>query len=385
MTPNIARPALPIQETTAPTRLVMIRKKICAWRLNRFRSGLGGASSLPIPFPIPSSTMARHRIRTTRVRPRLETLEDRWQPSCVVINSGPTLLIIGDNADNSVAINDDGAGSITATCDGTSSSFDGIQRVVIKTRGGNDHIEYELDPNADLVSARKLQIETGTGDDFVSLNFQGEIQAALRTYLKTGIGDDIVLARFGTITGGAGPGPGPESQHALNVNAQLQDGDDTFDVFLEGGIVNIFRAVIRVQGGTGDDSLNAHALDTDILTTVGFSSKLSVSLRGDDGEDFIGIDFAGTMANSAVDFRADGGRGDDTIVCDLTLDRLDIAVPIAAIAQITGGLNEDNLTLNVNIPSGPPFGNFLLDGGSGFDFGMTNHPDLVTVVSAELP
>src|SRR5262245_54345027 len=67
-------------------------------------------------------TMFSHRTARSR-RPqdqgailRLEALESRWCPSCTVTVTGHTLRIIGDAANNTVAIVDNGAAGIVVTC-----------------------------------------------------------------------------------------------------------------------------------------------------------------------------------------------------------------------------------------------------------------------------
>lgn len=67
-------------------------------------------------------TVAGNRQRSApRTRLALESLENRWTPSCVVFtaNAGKMLVIVGDNGANGVAIvqNDD-ANTLTAVCDG---------------------------------------------------------------------------------------------------------------------------------------------------------------------------------------------------------------------------------------------------------------------------
>src|SRR5262245_22043395 len=47
----------------------------------------------------------------------LEALETRWCSSCTVTVDGDTLRIIGDAANNTVAIVDNGAAGIVVTCD----------------------------------------------------------------------------------------------------------------------------------------------------------------------------------------------------------------------------------------------------------------------------
>ena len=58
--------------------------------------------------------MPRPRRPHTTFRPRLQALEDRRCPSCVVRQDGDTLTITGDRNDNSIIVNYFGDGGTSA-------------------------------------------------------------------------------------------------------------------------------------------------------------------------------------------------------------------------------------------------------------------------------
>src|SRR5262249_61574194 len=97
--------------------------------------------------------MSRHGSRPRRPSNRgavlrLEELESRWCPSCTVTVNGNTPRIIGDAANNNVAIVDNGAAGIVVTCDGvTHPAATGITRVIVNTNDGHDTTTYSRTAN----------------------------------------------------------------------------------------------------------------------------------------------------------------------------------------------------------------------------------------------
>src|SRR5262245_10679960 len=80
-----------------------------------------------------------------RLRPRLETLQARWCPSCTVRQDGDTLVITGDRGDNRIEMVQVDATGLRVACDGgPAQSFRGVARVTVSTLAGNDAVRYLL-------------------------------------------------------------------------------------------------------------------------------------------------------------------------------------------------------------------------------------------------
>jgi hypothetical protein len=320
----------------------------------------------------------------------IERLEGRCCPSCTIIASGGTLLILGDDAPDTVEITDDGAGGVSVECDGVVSPFEGIQRLVVKTRGGDDSVTYQL--TNDLTTPRRIQMELGDGEDFADINFNASFQRPAPTVTLTkpllvtllgGADDDAVVARFGNVDIFSLP-----SNLKAVFNAHLGDGDDSFDAFLEGDITG-GPMKLNIQGGEADDSLNIYArTDVENGPGSGGQAKLALNLRGQSGNDFIGVDYEGKLRRLEGGFKiyfqiqAEGGAGDDTIAVDYVADTFfNQYLPV----YLFGNEGDDNITLNFEVTGGTFEGaNFQrIDGGTGFDFFDTNNPDLVLVMKCE--
>src|SRR5437899_9350407 len=99
--------------------------------------------------------------------PRCEALEHRCCPSANIVTLGHTMFVIGDAAANTVTIQDDGHGNVTASITsptGTASATkSGINAILVDTRGGDDVINYAL--TGDVVQRMALAIYAGTGND----------------------------------------------------------------------------------------------------------------------------------------------------------------------------------------------------------------------------
>src|SRR3954466_16053812 len=82
--------------------------------------------------------------RSLRFTPRVEQMEERRVPAASINVIGNSLVIIGDNSANAIDIQDNGAGSVSATIDGKSASGTDIRKIVVIGRGGNDTLNYTL-------------------------------------------------------------------------------------------------------------------------------------------------------------------------------------------------------------------------------------------------
>src|SRR5262245_1740982 len=90
--------------------------------------------------------MARHPHPRQTFRPRLEALEERWCPAAVdYLFRGDTLFVLGTQGPDRIDIADLGDGHVrAASADGRGGTFEGVGRVVVQARGGNDVVSYKL-------------------------------------------------------------------------------------------------------------------------------------------------------------------------------------------------------------------------------------------------
>ena len=182
-----------------------------------------------------------------------ERLEGRCLLTITVTQSGGTLTINGDNADDAIALlgtapgdfdlgyDSDGDGDVDALFD----SFSGVENIRINTRGGDDAVVIwpaEIDGD--------VKISTGSGDDCVfllSCDIGGKVN------IKTGSGDDLV---------------GMEGDNMIGEKLKIKTGSGIDHVFFTETAV-AGNAAVSAQGG--DDVVWTEA-DT---LTFGDRSKLS--------------------------------------------------------------------------------------------------------------
>ena len=191
---------------------------------------------------------------------RLERLDDRALPSVSVVETGGTLVVHGDQSDNTIVISDDGtsdAGNVVVQVfddDQTYTSNGAITKIRIVGRGGDDTVEYDL--NGNLSNSRTVVADLGKGDDVFNANVN---------YLQ------------------------------LNDGASL---------------------TIRALGGNGKDQLSVNA-NCDVME----GASLSVVLKGGNGKDSILENFTGVLMGTAS-FKADGGDGHDLVFGSLNVSSM---------------------------------------------------------------
>jgi len=194
--------------------------------------------------------------------PTLETLEGRDCPSVDAFVVGHTLVVRGDDADNTVTITDDGLGAVSADIDGTTVDGTDIRRINVQTRDGNDTVTYTA--SASLSASRNLGIDLGKGDDTFTMD-----------------------AASGITSG------------SLNVSLHGHQGDNTATITL-GTIDEGARALLQLHGGNGDDDFSA-TFDGEL------NGKLALDMHGGSGSDTLAGDITvaeGAPANSRPSFRA---------------------------------------------------------------------------------
>jgi hypothetical protein len=133
-----------------------------------------------------TNTPPRHR-RRAPFRPRLETLEDRSVPACLISENAGTLLILGDNNINHIDIQDaggGGAGNVTVACDGqVISNASVLTGIRVRARGGDDVITYTQTKSLSSGQSRRVVIDMGTEHDDVTVALNGGLSANSRLNL----------------------------------------------------------------------------------------------------------------------------------------------------------------------------------------------------------
>jgi hypothetical protein len=282
--------------------------------------------------------------------PRLEALEARCCPSTATVQ-GSTLYIIGDNLNNVVTITDNGNGQITGSIDGQVTTGLGITKVVVNTKGGDDTLNYTLANQ--LVTPLTLKIDMGNGYNQANLSFlPGVVSPSLTVNVNGGPGTDHVTAAFGSIF-----------NTRLVFNTNLGQGQDTFDGTLAGdllGRANVqFNVAARggglhIGGDGGGSERVAHLGNNDVIAlhalgvNIASRAQLALNVSGGLGADDIALDYQGQV-NGALKVLASGGRGDDTVAANLTIDYGSTG---SLNADVQGNKGNDDLTLNVYDNSG---------------------------------
>jgi hypothetical protein len=195
-----------------------------------------------------------------------EHLEGRDCPAIIVL--GSYMAVVGTSAADAVAITDDGAGTVTATLNGTTRTATGIQTVAVLTFGGNDSISYTL--TGAQSGRRAVAVDAGAGDDTVSLTggavgglfafaatggagtdtlsatVAGEIDGYLAVALDGGFGNDTVSGNINVAAGSTGT-------VAAVVNGGF--GNDNLTLTVTGdGLATLEALVAVMNGGPGTDT-----------------------------------------------------------------------------------------------------------------------------------
>lgn len=254
--------------------------------------------------------MNAHAVRPGRFVPRLEALEARCLPRCSVTEFSGMLTVVGDRANNSIEIEDDGSGNpgnVTVICEEgrlRRTATGAITRIVVRTGHGNDEVSY-FRPKLQPGVSRRVEVRLGPGDD---------------TF-------------------------GDGSMHGLSPSSSLE---------------------IIVLGGAGNDVFGftrSRPIPSDMTFRVEANASLHLGLAGESGNDAISVlfGFRGSFdSGSAGRFSIDvsGGKGRDDIDVDLGFLG-DSTGP--ATARLRGDRDADRLTLVSSAPGG--IVDALIDGG----------------------
>jgi hypothetical protein len=252
--------------------------------------------------------------RVNPVRPSVTPLEGREVPTVFISMSAPdTLVIVGDNGNDSVLLRDNGAGFINGYASGFGAfSVSGIRTIRIATNGGNDLVGYALAGNLLAGQQRSVSVDLGSScwwggcDQFVGYLFNP----------FTGVGSDLLAGSSLTITVLGGDGMDVISVNAsrdtdvaagarLSVNLAGGSGDDILRTRWSGE--NDGGVSLRADGGSGWDLVRGR-----LTEASGSTGQLSGVVAGGNGWDDLGLFLV--TANPTVDGRLDGGDGCDVAV-----------------------------------------------------------------------
>jgi hypothetical protein len=243
----------------------------------------------------------------TRFRPIVERLEERCVPAVTPKTLGTTLTLTGDNGNNTILVNDNGANSgsnITGSLDGvafTSPSF--VDKIVINTKGGKDNVTYKL--NGGLLNGfRSLNVSLGADDDKFAGNFAGSLDnvSIFTGNVQGNAGNDKINYNAAGISVGSGS--------LLNLNADGGQGQDTIGLNFSGSLVDALN--FQLNGGANQDKITANV---NVLANSGGSigGNSPAAVNGNAGDDQ--LDFRihlGANSSTSVFARLDGGTGPDT-------------------------------------------------------------------------
>jgi hypothetical protein len=252
--------------------------------------------------------------RRYRSRPRLQALEARHCPSCLVYQDGATLYVVGDGDANVITLAEDHRAPdvVHVTCDGRTMDFAGVRKVVASTGEGDDFLSVLLG-GPDTVPP-DLRADLGGGNDTFTATFNptesvipappGISVPGIPTWkcdVTAGPGDDSLAALIGN------PDETPEP-HLINANATLN-----FDAGAGGDTVGIIIICMPLAGslkidvatGDGEDSTALMLAESEIRGSV----SASINTGGED--DAVGIVVADSQLLGPVDLRVFTRGGND--------------------------------------------------------------------------
>jgi len=310
-------------------------------------------------------------------RPRLERLERRDCPSCTVFQKEETLVILGDEGANQIAIADTREGDIVVTCDvGDPHRFSGVNRIDLRTLGGDDEITATFNNPPDPVF--HFRADLGAGNDRLSISgFDPQPDPPLRLLsfdIHAGGGDDEIAARFSCpsdhfhfradLGGGddrlsiSGFDPQPDPPLAsVEFDIRAGAGDDEVLFDLGGAEIN-GRFLVSAHGGLGNDRLSFGAIIPCVLP----EGELRIALDGGAGDDLIDVAMAGLeIEGGLLALEVHGGIGNDHLIVGI----VPCVLPESeARIGIFGGAGDDLIEMSLTGLENE--GRLLLEAAGGF-------------------
>lgn len=304
--------------------------------------------------------MSRNKsVKKPGFQPSVEMLENRLAPAIsVTVLPNNVLIIRGDQADDHVAITDDGYGHVTVQSGEFIGDYSGISKIRVRLRGGDDTFTYNrvetfhpmIYPGP-VATPLNLKIDLGQGNDTASFTLtEGMGNAKAKILVKGASGDDSVTLDVGEMYRGR-----------FRFVALMGDGDDSFQGNLTGALGGRSRVAIAVVGMNGNDYLRM-----DCAADLDARAKLGVFLVGGSGSDEIFAQYAGVNLGT-VGLWINGDDGNDTLAAEYLFS--EGSTGLAALGS-SGGTGDDHMTMIVHGSDALSVKLFSLDGGEGFDTGV---------------
>ena len=294
--------------------------------------------------------------RSGHVKPQLESLEDRCCPSSATFHSH-LLTLTGDSSNSTMIVRDDGHGDVKVTLNGHTSSFSGVQQLLINSKAGNDDINYAL--TGKLTSSEQLSLHLGAGDDRVRLDYSKGVAApSLHINIDGGGGDQNVTALFGAVT-----------NTDLQVNANLGDGFDHFTALFNGDLTGRANVDVDVNGGRGiegvtiqthgaiaataqmsvDVNLGTHNNTAHVDYSGKLSGRLAINMQGGPQWDWLESTINLTPGSTGSLFVHELGGGGADLLMLIINDKGSHLKSLNALIDGQGGRNTAVATPNIGI------------------------------------
>jgi hypothetical protein len=204
--------------------------------------------------------------------------------------------VIGDAANNTISITDDGRGNVSVTADGGQAvTASGINRIDVDTRGGDDTFSYAL--TAALEGDRNLSVRLGGGNDRATIEAaDGIARGTFAVQMEGREGADSLTVTLGAIAAGA----------RADVRADGDEGNDTINLAFTGDLDGELR--LRAEGDDGNDTIT-----TNVTLAAGSTGRLEAEVRGGKGDDTLTLTVNGdTGGLNSFKALLDGDDGNDT-------------------------------------------------------------------------
>lgn len=263
-------------------------------------------------------------LSNNQFRPNLESLEHRNLMACAVVPAAGVLTITGDDASDHIEVRDNGNGDVQGSATGFGDfALSGIASIVIDSRGGDDHVSYDL--AHDLQPGLTHTVEVNMRD-----------------------GNDHFAATFGSNSAPSNLLPGSE-------------------------------LLMKVVGEAGNDriTLDASGVTMDHAT-------MKIGFYGGEGNDQIDMVFSGLVDHGGVSFFAFGNEGNDTIRLSMSADPASVApAPGGFRGIVDAGDGNDGIFFELSAPATVSADQVKIDGGAGIDHALTNL-DPADVINCEI-
>ena len=221
--------------------------------------------------------------RAGRVKPQLETLEDRCCPTAFV--QTPHLILTDNLSHVPMSVRDDGAGDLTVAFNGHTTTYHGVQTVNIQSTTADAEISYTLTNT--LKRSEQLTLNLGQGNDQVRLDYSKGIASPkagvtpqVGVTINGGGGDNNVAAVFGAI-----------NSADLSLTARLGSGWDHFSAQFRGDLTGNANVNVNVLGGSGASGVNINAAGA-----ITANASLKIKVADGSNDDTSAVNYTGKLS-----------------------------------------------------------------------------------------